>query len=203
MLGRLYAITDRRLIRRSLSEDIEAAVRGGAEMIQLREKDITEEKYICLAREALSVCAAHNVPLIINDSVSVCLAAGAAGVHLGESDADPRAAREALGAEAIIGVTAKTPERILLAQKAGADYIGAGAVFGTATKSDAKPLSIAALKELVSLSDIPVFAIGGINADNAAALFGTGIYGIAAVSGIFKGDIENNARRLREAVKML
>ncbi|MGM9936251.1 MAG: thiamine phosphate synthase, partial [Candidatus Ornithomonoglobus sp.] len=201
MLNRLYAITDRGLIQRSLGGDIEAAIKGGAGLIQLREKNIPDEKYLEYAEEALAVCRKHNVPLIINDNIDVCLKSGADGVHLGQGDASPADARRILGSGAIIGVTAKTAEQAQKAYSDGADYIGSGAVFGTVTKGDAKKMSIDTLKEITAVSKLPVYAIGGINIDNVSELSGSGVYGIAVVSGIFKGDIEANSQRLKEAVK--
>ena len=202
-LSRLYAITDRNLIQSSLGEDIAAAVKGGAGLIQLREKNVTEDEYIAYAREALAVCRSLGAKLIINDSVSVCAAAGADGVHLGQGDTDPKEARRILGGNAIIGVTAKTAEQAQRAEADGADYLGSGAVFGTSTKADAVKMDIETLREIVSSVSIPVYAIGGINAENISQLRGSGIYGAAVVSGIFKGDIEKNAARLKEEVKLL
>ena len=202
-ISKLYAITDRRLIQRSLGEDIEAAIKGGAGMIQLREKNITKDEYIKAAKEALAVCRRYGVPLIINDSIEVCSVSGADGVHLGQGDGDPAYARRILGSGAIIGVTAKTPEQVKAACDAGADYIGTGAVFGTSTKADALPMDRETLVYLTSLSTVPVYAIGGINAENINKLKGSGIYGAAVVSGIFSGDITENARALRKAVEEL
>ncbi|HIU57721.1 MAG TPA: thiamine phosphate synthase [Candidatus Ornithomonoglobus merdipullorum] len=202
-LSRLYAITDRKLIQSSLGEDIAAAVKGGAGLIQLREKNVTEDEYIAYAREALAVCRSLGARLIINDSVAVCAAAGADGVHLGQGDTDPKEARRILGGNAIIGVTAKTVEQAQRAETDGADYLGSGAVFGTSTKADAVKMDIETLREIVSSVSIPVYAIGGINAENISQLRGSGIYGAAVVSGIFKGDIEKNAARLKEEVELL
>ena len=202
-LSRLYAITDRNLIQSSLGEDIAAAVKAGAGQIQLREKNVTEDEYIAYAREALAVCRSLGARLIINDSVSVCAAAGADGVHLGQGDTDPKEARRILGGNAIIGVTAKTAEQAQRAEADGADYLGSGAVFGTSTKADAVKMDIETLREIVSSVSIPVYAIGGINAENISQLRGSGIYGAAVVSGIFKGDIEKNASRLKEEVELL
>lgn len=202
-LSRLYAITDRNLIQSSLGEDIAAAVKGGAGLIQLREKNVTEDEYIAYAREALAVCRSLGARLIINDSVSVCAAAGADGVHLGQGDADPKEARRILGGNAIIGVTAKTAEQAQRAEADGADYLGSGAVFGTSTKADAVKMDIETLREIAATVSIPVYAIGGINAENISQLRGSGIYGAAVVSGIFKGDIEKNAVRLKEEVELL
>ena len=202
-LSRLYAITDRKLIQSSLGEDIAAAVKGGAGLIQLREKNVTEDEYIAYAREALAVCRSLGARLIINDSVAVCAAVGADGVHLGQGDTDPKEARRILGGNAIIGVTAKTVEQAQRAETDGADYLGSGAVFGTSTKADAVKMDIETLREIVSSVSMPVYAIGGINAENISQLRGSGIYGAAVVSGIFKGDIEKNAARLKEEVKLL
>ena len=202
-LAKLYAITDRRLIQKSLGEDIAAAIDGGAGIIQLREKNVTREEYLDAAKEALSVCRSRKVPLIINDSVEVCALSGADGVHLGQSDGDPREARRVLGDSAIIGVTAKTPEQVRSACEAGADYIGTGAVFGTSTKPDALPMDKETLIKLTALSTVPVYAIGGINTDNINELRGSGIHGAAVVSGIFSGNIYENARILRKAVEEL
>lgn len=202
-LSRLYAITDRNLIQSSLGEDIAAAVKGGAGLIQLREKNVTEDEYIAYAREALAVCRSLGAKLIINDSVSVCAAVGADGVHLGQGDTDPKEARRILGGNAIIGVTAKTAEQAQRAEADGADYLGSGAVFGTSTKADAVKMDIETLREIAATVSIPVYAIGGINAENISQLRGSGIYGAAVVSGIFKGDIEKNAARLKEEVKLL
>ena len=202
-LSRLYAITDRNLIQSSLGEDIAAAVKGGAGLIQLREKNVTEDEYIAYAREALTVCRSLGARLIINDSVAVCAAAGADGVHLGQGDADPKEARRILGGNAIIGVTAKTAEQAQRAEADGADYLGSGAVFGTSTKADAVKMDIETLREIAATVSIPVYAIGGINAENISQLRGSGIYGAAVVSGIFKGDIEKNAVRLKEEVELL
>lgn len=202
-LSRLYAITDRKLIQSSLGEDIAAAVKGGAGLIQLREKNVTEDEYIAYAREALAVCRSLGARLIINDSVAVCAAVGADGVHLGQGDTDPKEARRILGGNAIIGVTAKTVEQAQRAETDGADYLGSGAVFGTSTKADAVKMDIETLREIVSSVSIPVYAIGGINAENISQLRGSGIYGAAVVSGIFKGDIDKNAARLKEEVELL
>lgn len=203
MLGKLYAITERSLIGGSLADSIEQAILGGSELIQLREKNITDEQYTEYAKEALAVCRKYNVPLIINDNINVCLKSGADGVHLGQGDASPSDARKLLGADAIIGVTAKTIEQVQKAHDDGADYIGSGAIFGTATKNDAKKMDFETLKSIAAASKIPVYAIGGICTDNILQLEGTGVHGVAVVSGIFKGDIKANAQKLSEAVTKL
>ena len=180
----LYAITDRSWLQgRSLAQDVEQAILGGSTIIQIREKNIFDEEYIKRASEILPVCQKYNIPLIINDRVSVAKALGC-GVHLGASDGDIKQAREILGKDAIIGATAKTIETAKLAEESGADYIGSGAVFGSETKTDAKPMNLEFFAEICKSVNIPVVAIGGINQNNAFKLKNTGLAGICAVSGI-------------------
>ncbi len=193
----LYAITDRSWLQgRSLAQDVEQAILGGSTIIQIREKNIFDEEYIKRASEILPVCQKYNIPLIINDRVSVAKALGC-GVHLGASDGDIKQAREILGKDAIIGATAKTIETAKLAEESGADYIGSGAVFGSETKTDAKPMNLEFFAEICKSVNIPVVAIGGINQNNAFKLKNTGLAGICAVSGIFaQQDIKKATQNL-------
>lgn len=185
----LYAVTDRLwLSGRTLAEAVEEAVRGGATLVQLREKDMSEEDFIKSALEIKKVCRKYGVKLIINDSVSVALAADADGVHLGQGDTPLPEARRVLGKDKIIGVTAKTVEQAIKAERDGADYLGSGAVFGTSTKADAKKMDMTTLRSITAAVKIPVVAIGGITAKNIARLKNTGISGAAVVSGIFAHD---------------
>lgn len=209
---KLYAVTDRQWLKGAkLSEHVRLALEGGATMIQIRDKDIlsyagsehkTIEKMTVQAEknEALEIrriCHEYNAPLIINDNVQFALAIDADGVHLGQDDMDPAEARKLLGPDKIIGVTAKTVEQAKKAESNGADYLGSGAVFGSSTKLDAKPMTKALLKEITASVDIPVVAIGGINADNAGSLVGTEIAGIAVIGGIFASDdIKQAAKKL-------
>lgn len=200
----LYGITDSSFDSLPLEAQVEAAIKGGAGMIQLREKNITEDEYIKKAVSLLSVTKKYNVPLIINDNVKVAYASGADGVHLGQSDGDPAAARKILGGKAIIGVTAKTVEQAVRAQTAGADYLGSGAMFVSSTKPDAAAMSAETLRDICSSVSIPVYAIGGITAEKCYVLKNTGIAGIAAVSSVFDSDsaegITDNAKKLLNAV---
>ncbi len=209
---KLYAVTDRQWLKGAkLFEHVRLALEGGATMIQIRDKDIlsyagsehkTIEKMTVQAEknEALEIrriCHEYNAPLIINDNVQFALAIDADGVHLGQDDMDPAEARKLLGPDKIIGVTAKTVEQAKKAESNGADYLGSGAVFGSSTKLDAKPMTKALLKEITASVDIPVVAIGGINADNAGSLVGTEIAGIAVIGGIFASDdIKQAAKKL-------
>ncbi|MDE6594081.1 MAG: thiamine phosphate synthase [Oscillospiraceae bacterium] len=196
---RLYGITSGTAgCPLSLEEAVRAAVRGGVGMLQLREKSISEDDYVGKAKSLLKVTKELGIPLIINDSVDAALKSGADGVHLGQSDGRPERAREILGENAIIGVTAKTVEQALSAERAGADYFGCGAVFGSRTKENAVPMSMETLREICAAVSIPVFAIGGINAENAGLLKGSGICGIAVVSAIFgKSSLEETEAEAR------
>lgn len=199
---RLYAVTDRSwLSGRSLAEDVEAAIRGGATLIQLREKSMDINDFVEEAEEILSVCRKYGVPLIINDNIDVALAVGADGVHIGQNDTSAAKAREILGEDKIIGVTAKTVCQAQKAEHDGADYLGSGAVFGTSTKADAKPMDLETLRSITSSVNIPVVAIGGITGENVLRLRGSGIAGAAVVSGIFaQKDIEAAARDLSRKI---
>lgn len=187
---------------RSLVEVIEAAVRGGVTLVQLREKAMPDAAMIALAREVRNVLQPHGVPLIINDRVGVALAAGADGVHLGVEDVGAAQARARLGPERILGVSAGTPEEAALVDPALADYVGVGSVFATATKPDAgPPIGIEGLVDLKTRIPLPVVAIGGIGAAQAEAVMATGVAGIAVVSAICGAlDPEAAARELRAAI---
>ena len=198
---KLYAITDRQWLRGAkLSDHVRLALEGGATTIQIRDKDVLSHAGSAEKNEALEIkriCHEYNAPLIINDNVQFALEIDADGVHLGQDDMDPAEARKLLGPDKIIGVTAKTVEQAKTAESKGADYLGSGAVFGSTTKLDAKPMTKDILKEITVSVDIPVVAIGGINADNAGSLVGTGIAGIAVVGGIFASDdIKQAAKKL-------
>lgn len=180
----LYAIISSRTDI-PMEEAARAAVKGGAGILQLREKDVSQEELLEAAGILLAVTRELGVPLIINDSIEAAAEAGADGVHLGQSDGSPEEARKILGSSAIIGVTARTPEQAIRAEKMGADYLGSGAVFPTSTKGNAVPMSRQTLSEISAAVSIPVFAVGGITPANVSSLAGTGIQGAAAVSGVF------------------
>ena len=181
----------------TLAQQVEAALRGGATMVQLREKELEGEALEQEAREILAVCRKYGVPLLINDDVMLARKIGAEGVHVGQSDMAAAEARSILGPDAIIGVTARTIEQAQAAEKAGADYLGSGAVFGTSTKKDAKPLDPAYFQQICESVSIPVVAIGGITANNIRQLEGRKMSGFAIVSGIFAAqDIEAQTKKL-------
>lgn len=202
----IYAVTDRAWTgRMTLFEQVEAALRGGATMVQLREKGLAEqdfEGFLEEARRMHELTARYGVPLIIDDNVEIALKSGAEGVHVGQNDMNAGEVRRLLGPDRILGVTAKTVEQARRAQDAGADYLGSGAVFWTSTKADAIPMSLERLREICACVRIPVVAIGGICLENIGRLSGSGVAGAAIVSGIFGAeDIEGTTRRLAEVMR--
>ncbi len=197
----LYAVTDRAWLGgRTLEDDVKAALRGGVTLVQLREKELEREALIAEAERLVRVCHRHGVPLIINDDAEIARLVHADGVHLGQSDGSPELVRRTMGDEFIIGVSARTVSEARAAEAAGADYIGVGAMFPTATKTGTRHITPPELAEIAASVKIPAVAIGGINAHNIRTLAGTGIAGTALVSAIFSaGDsraIEEGARRL-------
>lgn len=202
---RLYAVTDRSWLgEQTLYEQVELALRGGVTCVQLREKELPPAAFLAEAKELKVLCARFGVPLIINDNVELALEVDADGVHVGQEDMDAQDVRSLIGPDKILGVTAKTIEQAQNAQRNGADYLGSGAVFGSTTKWNAKPMSLELLQSICESVTIPVVAIGGIHRGNIATLAGTGIRGAAVVSGIFAAvDIEAECRYLRAEVEKL
>lgn len=202
---RLYAVTDRSWLgEQTLYEQVELALRGGVTCVQLREKELPPAAFLAEAKELKVLCARFGVPLIINDNVEFALEVDADGVHVGQEDMDAQDVRGLIGPDKILGVTAKTIEQAQNAQRNGADYLGSGAVFGSTTKWNAKPMSRELLQSICESVTIPVVAIGGIHRGNIATLAGTGIRGAAVVSGIFAAaDIEEECRVLRAEVEKL
>lgn len=202
---RLYAVTDRGWLRgQTLLEQVEQALIGGATLVQLREKELDEDTFLREAIDMARLCHRYGVPLLINDNVEIARRSGADGVHVGQEDMEAAAVRSLLGSDMIVGVTAKTIEQALLAQEAGADYLGSGAVYGSATKLNAKPMTKALLRSICDAVSIPVVAIGGIHRHNILALDGTKLSGVAVVSGIFAAeDIAAECRHLRSLVQRI
>lgn len=185
----LYLVTDRAVIKReTFLNAVEQALKGGVNVVQLREKGKSESEIIRVAKELKELTSYYNVPLIINDSPSIAKLSGADGVHLGMTDGEVSEAREFLGGKAIIGGSARTVERAKMLESQGADYLGVGAVFGTKTKADAKTINTDILSEICHAVKIPVVAIGGVNKENIIRLKGTGASGIAVVSAIMGSD---------------
>lgn len=199
----LYAVTDRMWLRgRSLVACVEDALAGGATFVQLREKEAPCAEIALRVRTLIPVCRAAGVPFVVNDDIEAARVSGADGVHVGQGDAAVSEARDVLGADAIVGVSAQTVEQALAAQAAGADYLGVGAVFGTSTKPDADEVGLAGLAAMCAAVDIPVVAIGGLNARTVPLLAGTGADGAAVVSAIFAADdIRTATKELFATVK--
>lgn len=199
----LYAVTDRAWTGEiPLLEQVKEALDGGITFLQLREKELGEEEFLREAEDMKTLAAAYHVPFIINDNVELALAIGADGVHVGQEDMEAGKVREKLGPDKIIGVSAHSVEEAVKAEKSGADYLGAGAVFSTSTKGDAGALSMETLKAICSSVSIPVVAIGGIKEENILSLKGTGVAGAAIVSGIFaRKNIREACVRLRSLAK--
>ena len=182
----LYAVTDRAWAKeKTLLEQIEDALIGGATCIQLREKELDYKDFLDEALLVKELCRKYSVPFIINDNVDIAIEAGADGIHVGQSDMELLKVREKTGGKMFIGVSAQTVEQALEAQKNGADYLGVGAVFPTSTKKDADAVKLETLKDICSAVEIPVVAIGGITKNNMKELKGSGIAGVALVSAIF------------------
>lgn len=182
---KLYLITDQEALRGgSLCDAVKTALENGVTCLQYREKNKSYLDKLEEAKGLLTIARAYQVPLIINDDLDLAVAIDADGVHLGQSDKAASLARKVLGPKKIIGITAKTVEQAKAAERAGADYIGVGAVFKTLTKTDAKALSLDEIKEVIASVNIPAVAIGGINMDNGTLLRNSGVSGIAVVSGI-------------------
>lgn len=182
----LYAITDRHWLNgKTLYSQVELALKGGATMIQIREKDLDENAFLKEAEQIQSLCAKYCVPFIVNDNVELAVKIGADGVHVGQSDMAAKDVRALIGKDKILGVSAQTVKQALEAQKCGADYLGTGAVFPTGSKDDAQVLGVQTLKEICSAVNIPVVAIGGISKDNILELKKSGIAGVSVISAIF------------------
>lgn len=195
----LYAVTDRSWLHgKTLYEQVEEALKGGATFVQLREKNLDEEHFLEEAKSIKELCGRYQVPFVINDNVKIAQEIDADGVHVGQSDMEAGNVRAVLGEDKIIGVTAKTVEQAVVAEKHGADYLGVGAAFPTGSKADAGVIDHAMYQKISDAVSIPVIAIGGITAENIMELSGNGLSGVAVISAIFaQPDIEAAARKLR------
>lgn len=200
---KLYAVTDRSWLGgRTLAQQVEESLAGGATMVQLREKGADRETLRREALEIRAVCRRYGVPFLINDAADLAAEVEADGVHVGQQDMSPRQARAILGPDGIVGVSAHTVEEARAAQAAGADYLGVGAVFATGTKGNTTPVDYETLKAICAAVDIPVVAIGGVGRDNLSSLAGSGICGVAVVSALYaQPDVRAAARSLRKQVE--
>ncbi|WP_458453283.1 thiamine phosphate synthase [Methanobrevibacter sp.] len=184
----LYLVTDKSDDVEKFLNTIEEGIKGGVSVVQIREKTADTLDFYNLALKVKEITTKYNVPLIINDRVDVALAIDADGVHVGQSDMPCDVTRKLVGPDKIVGVSAATVKEAQKAENDGADYIGTGAVFPTATKDDAPSITKDDLKEVVDSINIPVVAIGGITLENANELKDTGIAGLSVVSAIMSSD---------------
>ena len=196
----IYLVTDR---RNKTDEEflniIEEAIKGGTTVVQLREKTASTKEFYDLALRVKEITSRYGVPLLINDRIDIALAIDSEGVHIGQDDMPADIAREIIGEDKILGVSASTVEEAKKAENDSADYIGSGAVFPTATKDDADSVSKEELKEIVDSIDIPVVAIGGITVENASSLKDSGIAGFSVVSAIMSAeDQKKKKKKLKE-----
>ena len=196
----VYLVTDR---RNKTDEEflniIEEAIKGGTTVVQLREKTASTKEFYDLALKVKEITSRYDVPLLINDRIDIALAVDSEGVHIGQDDMPAGIAREIIGEDKILGVSASTVEEAKKAEIDSADYIGSGAVFPTATKDDADSVSEEELKEIVDSIDIPVVAIGGITIENAHTLKASGIAGFSVVSAIMSAeDPKEASEKLKE-----
>ena len=196
----LYAVTDRAWVgKQTLYQQIEAALQNGVTCVQLREKTLDEEAFAREAAEIGELCRRYGVPLIINDNVELALRCGADGVHVGQEDMEAAAVRKRVGDGMIVGVSAHNVAEAMRAEACGADYLGVGAVFGSATKTNVCDMTVETLRAIRDAVKIPVVAIGGINEKNIGRLHGSGVDGVAVVSAIFAAeDPGAAAARLRK-----
>lgn len=199
----LYAVTDRAWTgEKSLYRQIEEALRGGVTLLQLREKNLSEQAFQEEAVAVRDLCHDYQVPLIINDNVEVAKKSGADGVHVGITDAPVAEIRREMGEDFIIGATAKTVEQAKEAEAAGADYLGVGAVFPSLTKAEAIRITKEQLVEIRQSTSLPIVAIGGIGYANLEELAGSGVDGVAVVSAIFaQENIEEVVMALKRKVQ--
>ena len=196
----LYLVTDRDILGgRDLCKAVEDSIKGGATVVQLREKFVSEEKFLEIAK----VTKKYNIPLIINDNIKIAKEIDAEGVHIGQSDESLEEARKILGKNKIIGVSVGSVEEALKAERGGADYLGIGTVFYTGSKKDInEPLGLENLKIIADSIKIPSVAIGGIHLNNVKEVMKTGVCGVAVISEILgKEDIEKASKTLLSFIK--
>lgn len=194
----IYLVTDDGCLQgRALIDCVREALEGGVTLVQYRAKTASSAEMYAEALQLKALCDSFNVPLIINDRLDIAMAVGAAGVHLGQDDLPCAAARKLLGEDYIIGVSAHNPAEAKAALQSGADYLGCGAVFGTATKVDVKKLGTDGLAAICREKGLPIVGIGGVTADNYREVRAAGADGAAIVSGILaQPDIRTTVRAI-------
>ncbi len=198
----LYVITDENLLKnRNLSEAIEQAILGGADVIQYRAKNKSSREMYQEATIIKKVCDKYNKPFIVNDRVDIALSVNADGVHVGQDDLDVEVVRRLIGFDKIVGLSTKTLKQVKEANSLPVDYIGFGSIFPTETKENVKLAGLEELKKVLKISVQPVVAIGGINEKNLQSVLDTGCENVAVVSAVFKNkNIQQNTKRLKEII---
>ena len=198
----LYFITDSRLTRKTVLEDVKSAIRAGVKIIQYREKEKSTGDMIKEAKGISELCKKNNVLFIINDRVDIALAVDADGVHLGNKDMTYSIARKILGSKKIIGLTVHNIREAVEAERIGADYVGVSPIFETKTKLDAgRPAGLKLIKDIKKAIKIPFVAIGGINENNLGSVIEAGARSIAAISAIVtKDNVEKECKKFREVI---
>ena len=193
----LYAVTDRSWLKENetLLDVVKEVVKNGATFLQIREKDLNGADFEAEAKTLQDICREHQVPYVVNDNVEIAMKIHADGVHVGQSDIKGRDIRAMIGSDKILGISAGTVEEAVAAEQAGADYIGLGAIFGTSTKKNARNITMDRLNEIVEAVEIPVVAIGGINATKISELAGSKVDGVAVVSAIFAAEHPGEATK--------
>lgn len=201
----LYAVTDSAWLHgRTLASCVREALAGGATFVQLREKHMSTDELVEEAKTILPICREARVPFLIDDDVEAARLVGADGVHVGQSDTACAEARRILGPDAIVGVSAQTVEQAVAAERAGADYLGVGALIPTPTKPDAVDVTPEELSRICRAVKIPVVGIGGLHLSTIDILDGTGAAGAAVVSAIFAAeDIERDTRELADKLSRM
>ena len=200
----LYAITDRSWLKKdqSIYDIVEQAIAGGATMIQVREKNLSKRDFIKEVCNIKPLCYRNNIPLIVNDDLSIAIESNADGIHLGQQDLKKYLIESSIPKSMILGISAQNLEQAIEAKNMGAHYLGVGAIFPTSSKDDAQNLNISILKEITKNVDIPVVAIGGINEDNIPLLSNTNINGVSIISAIFaKDDVKTAAENLKKIIR--
>jgi thiamine-phosphate pyrophosphorylase len=190
-------VTDRRAAgSRDLLDIVRAAIAGGTSIVQLREKDADTRAMLEMGRALLDLTRPAGIPLIVNDRIDVALALDAEGVHVGQDDMPADIARRLIGPDRILGVSAETEAQAREAEASGADYLGVGTVFATPSKADTgAPIGLEGLRAIAQASSVPILAIGGISAENTAAIAAAGAHGVAVISAIISADDPQAAAR--------
>ena len=203
-MKKLYLVTNSdKYSEEEFLERVEAALKGGVDILQLREKDKTDLEILALGKKVKALCDTYKVPMLIDDKPHLAWALGV-GVHLGADDMPIKLARKLLGPDALIGATAKSVEAAKMAEKEGADYLGVGAIFETKTHVKTKRTSVETLIEIKKNVGIDVYAIGGLNTQNVDILEDSGVDGVCVVRAIMDSpNVEEDTRKLKEKINQI